>query len=628
MLRAVIISIVFLVVCLSDSYAYTGKRQGLPDVTKTDRALYVIGTSRDASGLLKDYRRYLLAVKLYHVKENRNSILVLDDFLREYPDSYLYRDALWLKILNYIDLYDREELDSVELGLFEKTLDGYLSRYPDDEEALFLKSRITNPSSEEHMEALKALYLLGGDYFDYLDGMGIFESLSHDEAKDLARVLIRKVRYEAALTILKRALKRWDTGDLHTLLADTLFRMKDYPSAAREYEEAGDLYRAALSYKRAAMMDEFERLYSRVTRDKTKEACELIITKARELRWNGEHEDALRILRRAFRSGYPCRERLLWSITWTEYRMRNFLSASYNLKKLFREYGKERYLYWLIRSLEQMGKNPYDLYTRMGNHSFYSYLLKDKVPYVRISYNRMDTPMYYSEGPPGSREISASIKRAELLYRLGLQGFAVDELRSSYVRFRQERMSICKSLLRIGEFYEAVKCVAGINTRDSLYIRYPLAYRDLVDRIARENGLDPLLLLSIMREESRFNEKALSVSGALGLMQLMPFTARWIASISGLQEDLKTEEILLPENNILMAARYLRRLLDEFHSVAPAVAAYNAGEGSVRRWLESQKYESLDEFIEDIPYTQTYYYVQKVLSSYMNYIRIYRRGQW
>ena len=77
-----------------------------------------------------------------------------------------------------------------------------------------------------------------------------------------------------------------------------------------------------------------------------------------------------------------------------------------------------------------------------------------------------------------------------------------------------------------------------------------------------------------------------------------------------------------------MAARYLRRLLDEFHSVAPAVAAYNAGEGSVRRWLESQKYESLDEFIEDIPYTQTYYYVQKVLSSYMNYIRIYRRGQW
>ncbi|NOY64836.1 MAG: transglycosylase SLT domain-containing protein [Nitrospirae bacterium] len=617
--------IIILLLYSTTIQAYVSKRHKLPDIARTDRALFIIGSSDRLADILRDYREYLIAVRLYHVKENRNSIRLIDSFLREFPHSYLSRDAQWLKILNYLDLAERGELGKRDSLQFRNLLETYTARYSDDEDVLFIKSLYTDRSAREYQDTIKRLYLMGGEYFDYLDGMSLMNMLSSDEAVALARTLIKKIRYNEALSFIQRALKRWDTRELRLLLAETYFRMKDYEASAEEYKKAGDLYRAAISYKRADLMDKFEKLYRAVTKEKTPEACNLILTKSDELRRQGRPEETLKLLRQAYRSGYPCKEDLLWMISWTEYRMGNFLSASYNLRNLYRKYGKDKYLYWLIRSMEEMGRPSRGLYDKLNGNSFYALLLDKKNTFAKVSYTHKTHDVSIDDmGSLNNEEIEYSIKRAKLLSKLGLNSFAVEELRAAYVRLREKRLPLCREFLDLKQYYEAMKCVVGLDSEASMYIKYPVAYWDEVVRVSEEKGIDPLLLLSIMREESRFNEQALSVSGALGLMQLMPFTARWIADITGFEGELTTEKILKPEVNITLSANYLKRLLDEFNSVALAVAAYNAGEGSVRRWLSEQSYEGLDEFIEDIPYNQTYHYVKKVLSSYANYVRIYR----
>lgn len=625
MIKRMPLIIVILLLYCTTIQAYVSKRHKLPDIAQTDRALFIIGSSDRLADILRDYREYLIAVRLYHIKQNRNSIYLIDSFLREFPHSYLSRDVQWLKILNYLDLAERGELGKRDSLQFRNLLETYIARYSDDEDVLFIKSLYTDRSAREYQDTIKRLYMMGGEYYDYLDGMSLMSILSSDEAVALARTLIKKVRYTEALSFIKRALKRWDTKGLRLLLAETYFRMKDYQRAAEEYKKAGDLYRAAISYKRADLMDKFEKLYRAITKEKTPEACNLILTKSDELRRQGQPEETLKLLRQAYRRGYPCKEDILWMISWTEYRMGNFLSASYNLRNLYRKNRKDKYLYWLIRSMEEMGKPVRRLYDKLNGSSFYALLLNKKNTFAKVSYTHKPHDVSIDDmSSLNNEEIEYSIKRAKLLSKLGLNSFAVEELRASYVRLREKRLPLCREFLHLKQYYEAMKCVVGLDSEDSMYIKYPKAYWDEVVMVSKEKGIDPLLLLSIMREESRFNEQAISVSGALGLMQLMPFTARWIADITGFEGELTTEEILKPEVNITLSANYLKRLLDEFNSIALAVAAYNAGEGSVRRWLSEQNYEGLDEFIEDIPYSQTYYYVKKVLRSYVNYVKIYR----
>jgi soluble lytic murein transglycosylase len=149
-------------------------------------------------------------------------------------------------------------------------------------------------------------------------------------------------------------------------------------------------------------------------------------------------------------------------------------------------------------------------------------------------------------------------------------------------------------------------------------ILYPLAYWSTVKDVSARYGLDPFLLLSVMREESHFDPMAVSSAGAIGLMQLMPYTARRTARRLDLEID-GAKSIHEIENNITLGAYYLSGLLDRFRSVTPALAAYNAGERRVKRWLRQGQYEALDEFIEDIPFDETRNYVKRIVTTYYRY---------
>lgn len=117
-------------------------------------------------------------------------------------------------------------------------------------------------------------------------------------------------------------------------------------------------------------------------------------------------------------------------------------------------------------------------------------------------------------------------------------------------------------------------------------LRYPLHYTQYVRAQARDNHLDPALLAAVIYQESEFRSDARSSSGAIGLMQLTPATARGIAVRTG-GSHFTTGDLYDPEVNIRYGARYLADLFSEYGAERLALAAYNAGPGNVDRWRAS-----------------------------------------
>lgn len=159
---------------------------------------------------------------------------------------------------------------------------------------------------------------------------------------------------------------------------------------------------------------------------------------------------------------------------------------------------------------------------------------------------------------------------------------------------------------------------------DSLYkLAYQLHYQEAINDNAREFGLDPLLVTALIREESYFNSQVTSSAGALGLMQLMPSTASYIASRNGIR-DASASSLLNPEKNIKLGCAYLNYAKERlYNDDMLAVASYNGGPNAVRNWKDTLSYKNFDEFIENIPYLETRDYVKKVYRSYWVYLNVY-----
>ena len=115
-------------------------------------------------------------------------------------------------------------------------------------------------------------------------------------------------------------------------------------------------------------------------------------------------------------------------------------------------------------------------------------------------------------------------------------------------------------------------------------LRYPLAYQQIVRGHARHYRLDPALLAAVIYQESKFRPDVRSSSGAVGLMQLLPATAQGIALHTG-GTRFRVDDLYDPEINVRYGAWYLRHLLDRYGDEETALAAYNAGQKNVDRWL-------------------------------------------
>ena len=191
--------------------------------------------------------------------------------------------------------------------------------------------------------------------------------------------------------------------------------------------------------------------------------------------------------------------------------------------------------------------------------------------------------------------------------------------------YRRRRFSFKKFFLLIAIICAGV--YAFVNFPDTQKkVLYPFPYRAEIEKYSRNYNVDKFLAVSVMKVESNFHDDARSGSGAVGLMQLMPETAGWIAYCLN-EETPSISEMHDSEKNIKYGIWYLAELQDEFFgNDILALAAYNAGRGNVQHWIQENGWKKDFSDIDAIPYDETRNYVKRVLQCREKYSELYGAG--
>ena len=158
-----------------------------------------------------------------------------------------------------------------------------------------------------------------------------------------------------------------------------------------------------------------------------------------------------------------------------------------------------------------------------------------------------------------------------------------------------------------------------------LKIMYPRTYEEAVLVYSEEYNVDKNLILALIKAESNFDEDAISNRNAIGLMQLMEETAVDVANKNGIELDDENiqEELSDVYKNIEIGTAYIASLLKQYENTEVALAAYNAGIGTVDNWIEKGIINKDGTDIENVPYKETNYYVRKILRDYEIYQELY-----
>ena len=279
------------------------------------------------------------------------------------------------------------------------------------------------------------------------------------------------------------------------------------------------------------------------------------------------------------------------------------------------ERHSERWEYWRARTLQVLGfqKNAESLYAKLARErSYYGFLAADQ---LGQDYHLEHVPLNIETSKLESLVVKLpGLQRARELYALKRLGSARREWEAVIQSLNPEQLHVAAKLAQgLGWHDRAIFSLARAGYWDDLELRFPLEFRRQVESQASDRELESAWVFAVLRQESAFVMDARSSAGALGLMQLMPRTARQVAR--GLKHrKLRSHELLQPDTNIRLGTAYLRQVLDQLqqHPVL-ATAAYNAGPYRVRGWLPSQAMPA-DIWVEMIPFKETRNYLRRVLA--------------
>ncbi len=281
------------------------------------------------------------------------------------------------------------------------------------------------------------------------------------------------------------------------------------------------------------------------------------------------------------------------------------------------EADDEQWRYWRARALLEVpggrDEGRRALAELARNTSYYGFLAADR---LGRDYTFTDEPVVDEGAARAVRALARRpvFRRIRALYELGRTGEAYGEWMHEIARLSDHDKRLAARLAHEwGWHFTAIVTTARARHFSDLSLRFPLAYKQPVLRHARSRDLPPSFVLGVVRRESAFKEDARSPAGALGLMQLMPATARHVSRQLGIGRPSRAD-LQRADSNILLGTSYLRELLDRFqgHEVL-ATAGYNAGPHRVRRWLPEEGPLAADVWVDTIPFDETRKYVRAVL---------------
>jgi soluble lytic murein transglycosylase len=274
--------------------------------------------------------------------------------------------------------------------------------------------------------------------------------------------------------------------------------------------------------------------------------------------------------------------------------------------------------YWYGRALaaagDEAGARAY--YLRIaGQTEFYSQLASEELGFVPAlperTYVPTDEEIERAAAEPG-------LQRALHLIRIGLRLEGVREWLFTLRSFDDVRLLAAAEVARRAEVYDrAIQAADRTERLHNFALRYPVPSREVFQEYAKAQGLDEAWVFGLVRQESRFVTEARSSAGAAGLMQIMPRTAKFVASKIGLRK-FKPKSVIEVETNVNLGTGYMKLILDQLGHPVLASAAYTAGPGRARRWRDARPLEGAI-YAETIPFAETRDYVKKVMANSVFY---------
>jgi soluble lytic murein transglycosylase len=368
--------------------------------------------------------------------------------------------------------------------------------------------------------------------------------------------------------------------------------------------------------------------------------------------------EAYRIFSQAFPKSQRA-ERALWQLSILSYQAKQYDKAALDFWNYVLAYPNPLQagpaIYWMGRCYENFGDsgNAKYLYMRaqaLANDSYYGQRAReaeaalkepadDKTAAISgIDFNQVIRTcngighLPVSIPAPGD-VVAPVIERARALAMADLPEFALSELRWGIRRYPQEAKALSYIMSLVHE--SAKNCNGAIASLRKIFPDYisrpasslpddvwqrlfPVRHWETISSQAARNGMDPTLILAVIRQESGFEEKAKSRANARGLMQILPSTGRQLARHARIAR-YSVKKLFDAETNITLGTRYLASLLQEYGRPELALAAYNAGTRRVDRWLEEFGDKDMAQFVEQIPFSETRNYVKQVLSNKIRY---------
>ena len=539
-----------------------------------------------------------------------------------------------------------------------KTLRRIWTRYPVDpaeqeaQQIVFrLMSRgitIPEPLDEERYHRAQILFKTA----QYKKALPEFLTLSnnaknkyHDEATVmLAMTQLRLKRYKEARLILEKFIREfpqseWLRKALHNL-ALTAFRLQDKKLLLGVEKRLADQF--PQSHQRAHALIMMGRFYE--DQEQPEQALQTYRQILSEFKQDHLVYDAL------------------WNIGWMAYKTGRYESAietfaSYAEHADFQRQGKEpgRFMYWTGRSaenLDQLSKaaSAYKKVCGTSPRTYYCQMAKERL--VRLKPLLQETGQFIKPSPLPQRmklemdlsenESSHALlenphyQTAKELMVMGFNKEAADEfdlLAGRHVNDRGTLLLLSNRLFQVGDYYRSLRILRmyfsdilqnGSGTVPSSFWEqaFPLEMVQWIRDQVLPGSADPYVVAAIMREESALNPKAISNAGAIGLMQIMPYTGEWVARQVG-YEPFEPADLMNPDLNIRFGSWYLGHLAQQFNgNLILTIASYNAGPEAVMQWTKNglSPTDAHDEFVESIPFSETRSFTKRVLRSYTEYL--------
>ncbi|MFT6757335.1 MAG: soluble lytic murein transglycosylase [Chitinophagales bacterium] len=581
------------------SYLATGKRLKFAEL-QTELADYP----------LAPYLEYAyIAAHLRHVKSSR-----VDEFLKHHSDSSLG------KRLRYIWLENLLKRDK-----WQQFIIYYVAKNATTEQQCFYQyARYRNGDKQQALEATLALWKVGKSQpkaCDKMFGVVIKQNLI---TEDIAwqRLTDAVINHEV---VLARYLKRFFVSPDYKDKAELYYTTHRNPVLIAKQEKYTDnltVNTALIQHSIAHLAKTSDRKATNLWLDYSKKIdfsdseTSYVVTNLLKYLYKNMHDAIADDLLRS--SINPETTSLVENRIRKALATLDWASVRYWIKRLpAKSQATDRWKYWIARAEEQL--SPQDTSIAIAQfkqlaqeRSFFGYLAADKVsqPYLL-----KDKPVVIAKAIWEKVSNNASLIRSRELFLLKEYTSARREWQYlSQTADADTMIAAAKLASDWGWHSQAAFGIVIVKQWDDLTLRFPSDYVDLYRKSATEYQLPVELMLALSRQESSFATDALSPSGAKGLMQLMPKTAKYIARKSNINYRHE-RQLLEAEKNIQLGTSYYRYLMNNFDdNRILSTASYNAGPSRSRQWLKKTAGAiPADVWTEIIPFNETRRYVQNVL---------------